>query len=186
MMENPATWGSLEHAVDSALRRADKANAEMLVGLSRTRIVADAVRAWLTEHGDTQQVRERVAEALWTAFREDSGFVEAVMAVVAPIVAERDAAVERAERAEAEVQRLAAASDSVLDVIERDGLTDREREVFIKLVQFVDRQHWYETNDCHPVRGDDCSPYCGACEVLRHVDDQLLREAREVGGYARP
>jgi hypothetical protein len=68
----------------------------------------------------------------------------------------------------------------------RDGLTDREREVFIKLVQFVDRQHWYETNACHPVRGDDCSPYCGACEVLRHVDDQLLREAREVGGYARP
>jgi hypothetical protein len=51
----------------------------------------------LTEHGDTQQVRERVAEALWTAFREDSGFVEAVMAVVAPIVAARDTAVERAE-----------------------------------------------------------------------------------------
>jgi hypothetical protein len=68
----------------------------------------------------------------------------------------------------------------------RDGLTDREREVFIKLVQFVDRGHWYESNDCHPVRGDDCSPYCGACEVLRHVDDQLLREAREAGGYARP
>jgi hypothetical protein len=66
------------------------------------------------------------------------------------------------------------------------GLTDREREVFIKLVQFVDRGHWYESDDCHPVRGDDCSPYCGACEVLRHVDDQLLREAREVGGYARP
>ena len=37
--------------------------------------------------GDTEQVREEVAAALWTAFREDSGFTEAVMAVVAPRLA---------------------------------------------------------------------------------------------------
>jgi hypothetical protein len=119
-MENPATWGPLEHVVDAALDRAEKDRAAGLVGLSRTRVITDAVRQWLAGHGDTQQVRADVAEALWTAFREDSGFVEAVMAVVAPRLA---AAVEReqnlhqvvtewhdrAQRAEAEVQRLGAA-----------------------------------------------------------------------------
>jgi len=82
----------------------------------------------------------------------------------------------------AEAEERARAAEARL----RDGLTDREREVFVKLVQFVDREHWYASNDCHPVRGDDCETWCPACEVLRHVDDQLLREAREAGGYARP
>jgi hypothetical protein len=103
------------------------------------------VRQWLAEHGDTQQVREQIQGIVHAAIfdiaplatqRRDE-IVREVMAVVAPILAARDAAVERAnfaeayfegaqgkvkylaeqlglarqraERAEAEVKRLAAA-----------------------------------------------------------------------------
>ncbi len=43
-MENPATWGPLEHAIAAALKRAEDNRAAGLVGLSQVRIVADAVR----------------------------------------------------------------------------------------------------------------------------------------------
>jgi hypothetical protein len=57
--------------------------------------LAGAVLRVLAEHGDTQQVREQIADALTGAerFRFDL-----IMTVVAPIVAERDAANEQLER----------------------------------------------------------------------------------------
>jgi hypothetical protein len=58
-------------------------------------------------------------------------------------------------------------------------LSDRDREVFVKLVRFVDREHDYVTSWCYPTPGDDCSPWCSACELLRDVSDDVLREARE-------
>jgi hypothetical protein len=119
-MENPATWGALEHAVDAALDRAEASHATGVIGLSRTRQVADAVRQWLAEHGDTQQVREEIRSAIHDAPDlvghrvgpdHDPAFAlhgrgeiadistDAVMAVVARIVAARDAAVEQAKKA---------------------------------------------------------------------------------------
>jgi alkanesulfonate monooxygenase SsuD/methylene tetrahydromethanopterin reductase-like flavin-dependent oxidoreductase (luciferase family) len=61
---------------------------------------ADAVLQALTEHDDTQQVREQVRRVL-SAFqpkRSREAIENGVMTVVARIVAERDAAIERAER----------------------------------------------------------------------------------------
>jgi len=57
----------------------------------------------LAEHGDTQQVREQIA--MWVD--DVAGAADEVMAVVAPIVAARDAAAERARRAERERDSLA-------------------------------------------------------------------------------
>jgi hypothetical protein len=59
---------------------------------------ADAVLQVLAEHGDTQQVREEIADAVRRAPRYQ---LDAVMAVVARIVAARDAAAVRANFAEA-------------------------------------------------------------------------------------
>jgi len=60
---------------------------------------ADAVLRVLAEHGDTQQVREQVAKVLreHLSSRSSAMLLDAVMAIVAPIVAARDAAVEQAE-----------------------------------------------------------------------------------------
>jgi hypothetical protein len=52
---------------------------------------ADAVLRVLAEHGDTQQVREQLDRLLF------GDQVAEVMAVVAPVVATRDAAIERAK-----------------------------------------------------------------------------------------
>jgi hypothetical protein len=62
-MENPATWGPLEHVVDAALDQAEKNHAAGLVGLSRTRIITDAMRQWLAEPDEATV--ERVAAALY-------------------------------------------------------------------------------------------------------------------------
>lgn len=43
-MENPATWGVLEHAIHGAIRRAREDRANGVVGLSEVRRIADAVR----------------------------------------------------------------------------------------------------------------------------------------------
>lgn len=43
-MENPATWGTLEKIINEALEEADRRDRMDLVGLSRVRIVADALR----------------------------------------------------------------------------------------------------------------------------------------------
>jgi hypothetical protein len=43
-MENPATWGKAEKVIDKAIRDADKAHFQGIVGLSTTRRVADALR----------------------------------------------------------------------------------------------------------------------------------------------
>jgi uncharacterized coiled-coil DUF342 family protein len=49
----------------------------------------------LAEHGDTEQVRHEIKDALQLALLDDSDAIDAVMAVVARIVAERDDANER-------------------------------------------------------------------------------------------
>jgi hypothetical protein len=65
---------------------------------NRLRRNARAVLRVLAEHGDTQQVREQVIRILSTSRAGLSvDALDAVMAVVADIVAARDAAVERAE-----------------------------------------------------------------------------------------
>jgi hypothetical protein len=61
-------------------------------------LVADAVLRVLAEHGDTQHLREQIAEAI--RYVDENADLDRVMAVVAPIVAARDAATERAERTE--------------------------------------------------------------------------------------
>jgi hypothetical protein len=43
-MENPATWGPLEHAIDDAIKKAEEDRAQGVVGLSEVRRIADAVR----------------------------------------------------------------------------------------------------------------------------------------------
>jgi hypothetical protein len=82
---------------------------------------ADAVLRVLADHGDTQQVREQVAQTLWdfeVAATKGSAaqFLDAVMAVVAPHLAARDAAVERAERLEADNRALAVRDPDVRTV----------------------------------------------------------------------
>jgi hypothetical protein len=57
-------------------------------------------------------------------------------------------------------------------------MTPREREVFVTLVQFVDREHDYASGWCHPTPGEDCTDWCPACAVLRHVADDVIAEAR--------
>jgi hypothetical protein len=57
-------------------------------------------------------------------------------------------------------------------------MTPREREVFVNLVQFADRDHDYATDACFPTKGDDCADWCPACAVLRHVADDVIAEAR--------
>jgi hypothetical protein len=64
----------------------------------------DAVLRVLAEHGDTQQVREQVESLPGTMITVDQ-----VMAIVAPILAERDAAIEWAERVEADRKKRVAA-----------------------------------------------------------------------------
>lgn len=44
-MENPATWGEAEKVISDALRKADHAMTAGIIGLSRARRVADALRA---------------------------------------------------------------------------------------------------------------------------------------------
>jgi hypothetical protein len=69
--------------------------------------VADTVLRVLAEHGDTQQVRYEIRDVIEQTTGEPifPPTMDAVMAVLAPIVAARDAAVERAERAEAAFDR---------------------------------------------------------------------------------
>lgn len=44
-MENPATWGPLERAINRAIRQAREDREADVVGLSEVRLIADAVRA---------------------------------------------------------------------------------------------------------------------------------------------
>jgi outer membrane protein TolC len=70
---------------------------------------ADAVLRMLTEHGDTQQVREQLSAAIasaWYSTAGDPTVLDEVMTVVAPILAARDAAVERAEDAERDLAEM--------------------------------------------------------------------------------
>jgi septal ring factor EnvC (AmiA/AmiB activator) len=83
---------------------------------------ADAVLRVLAEgswDGDTQQVRKQINRAVcsdWPNFQK----VELAMAVVAPILAERDAAIEWAERVEADrKKRVAALKADLADFKER-------------------------------------------------------------------
>jgi hypothetical protein len=57
----------------------------------------DAVLRVLAEHGNTQQVREELQRIMQGSTTSGNG-VDRVMAVVAPIVAARDAAAEQLER----------------------------------------------------------------------------------------
>jgi hypothetical protein len=50
-MENPQTWGRLERAIDQALGEAEQARRDGVIGLSRVRRIADAVRALQQEDG---------------------------------------------------------------------------------------------------------------------------------------
>jgi hypothetical protein len=68
----------------------------------------------LTEHGDTQQVREDVAEILQYEMSHEQVTDILLRAVVAPIVAARDAAVERAEKAEQSRDKLRASGEQHL------------------------------------------------------------------------
>lgn len=43
-MENPATWTEIERTIAEALREAAEARANLLVGLSTPRLIADALR----------------------------------------------------------------------------------------------------------------------------------------------
>jgi hypothetical protein len=73
---------------------------------------ADAVLRMLAEHGDTQQVREQLSVAIasaWYSTAGDPTVLDEVMTVVAQILAERDAAIEWAERVEADRKKRVAA-----------------------------------------------------------------------------
>jgi hypothetical protein len=59
--------------------------------------VADTVMRVLAEHGDTEQVREQIAEILQYEMSHEQVTDILLRAVVAPIVAARDAAVEEAD-----------------------------------------------------------------------------------------
>jgi hypothetical protein len=75
---------------------------------------ADAVLRVLAEHGDTQQVREQLVSSGALVLPRGDRIV-AVMAVVARIVAARDAAVERAEQAERSRDKLLASGERHLN-----------------------------------------------------------------------
>jgi hypothetical protein len=75
---------------------------------------ADAVLRVLAEHGDTGQVRTDVAEILQYEMSHEQVTDILLRAVVAPIVAARDDAVERAERAEQSRDKLRASGEQHL------------------------------------------------------------------------
>jgi hypothetical protein len=56
VMENPATWGDLEHTIHDAIQQHHEAQAKGVIGLSLVRTIADAVR---------DHVTKEINEALW-------------------------------------------------------------------------------------------------------------------------
>jgi hypothetical protein len=79
---------------------------------------ADAVLRVLTEHGDTQQVREQLSVAIasaWYSTAGDPTVLDEVMTVVAPIVAARDTADERVDEAEKSLAAYRRGHDAIVN-----------------------------------------------------------------------
>lgn len=54
-----------------------------------------------------------------------------------------------------------------------------DRALLVDLVAFVDLEHEYAVDSCHPRPGDDCAVWCEACKLLVRVSDGVLAEARQ-------
>jgi hypothetical protein len=114
---NPSFWLNDEHVKDE-IEIAE--GGEML-------LVADAVLRVLAEHGDTQQVREEIKDELSYCFGEVTELpVDRVTAVVARIVAARDAADEQLERSLA-AQELMATQFRTMQREKEHGWREAER-----------------------------------------------------------
>lgn len=59
------------------------------------------------------------------------------------------------------------------------AMTAADRALFVDLVAFVDREHAYQVDSCHPQPGVDCWAWCEACKLLTRVQDGVLAEARQ-------
>jgi hypothetical protein len=79
---------------------------------------ADDLLRVLAEHGDTQQVREQLVSSGALALPRGDR-INAVMAVVAPILAARDAAVERADEAEKSLAAYRRGHDAIVNRADR-------------------------------------------------------------------
>jgi hypothetical protein len=87
---------------------------------------ADAVLRVLAEHGDTQQVREQIADTVRGSVLSVRQQTDKIMAVVAPIVAARDAAVEQLGRSLA-AQELMATQFRTMQREKEHGWREAER-----------------------------------------------------------
>jgi hypothetical protein len=58
-------------------------------------------------------------------------------------------------------------------------MTTADHALLVDLVAFVDREHEYAVDSCHPQPGTDCATWCEACNLLTRVRDGVLAEARQ-------
>lgn len=88
--------------------------------------------------------------------------------------------------AEPELTYTAAELQALLTRAAADGiaqaLTEERaavRPLLVDLVAFVDQEHEYAVDSCHPQPGSDCGAWCEACKLIAQVPVDLLAEARQ-------
>jgi hypothetical protein len=124
---------------------------------------ADAVMRVLAEHGDTEQVREQMAERV-TGY---GAHLEAAMTVIAPIVAARDTAVEKTQWLKRE----------------RDAAVERAKST--EWAEGLSEQHCEQDKHVNWFVDDDAAFACQWCRAERAEVDlaaarQLLDQVRAV------
>jgi hypothetical protein len=145
------------------------------LGQSHAAHVTDAVLRVLAEHGDTQQVREQLVSSGALVLPRGDRIV-AVMAVVAPIVAARDAAIEQAKKAKRWL--IDAAGSDVTDLLQSlDECTTRAERAEADLAELrAEIGGWQDMRDARARAEADLA----AARMQVRVRDARLDQVRMI------